>query len=60
MYFYRVQARLKNFAKLVPDENDRRCRRAFENVIREASEKLFMLKEEKSYLKNQLKKQYSE
>ena len=46
MYFYSVQARLKNFDKLVPDENDRRCRRAFENVIREASDKLFMRKEE--------------
>ena len=46
MYFYSVQARLKNFDKLVPDENDRRCRRAFANVIREASDKLFMSKEE--------------
>lgn len=46
MYFYSVQASLKNFDKLVPDENDRRCRRAFANVIREASDKLFMSKEE--------------
>ncbi len=46
MYFYRVHTVLKNFDKLVPDENDRRCRRAFENVIREASDKLFMRKEE--------------
>lgn len=46
MYFYSVQARLKNFDKLVPDENDRRFRRAFANVIREASDKLFMSKEE--------------
>ena len=46
MYFYRVHAKLKNFDELLPDENDRRCRRAFENVIREASEKLFMHKKE--------------
>ena len=46
MYFYRAHAKLKNFDKLVPDENDRKCRRAFENVIREASEKFFMLKGE--------------
>ena len=46
MYFYRVHTVLKNFEELVPDENDRRCRRAFENVIREASDKLFMRKEE--------------
>ena len=39
MYFYRAHAKLKNFDELLPDENDRRCRRAFENVIREASEK---------------------
>ena len=46
MYFYRAHAKLKNFDKLVPDENDRKCRRVFENVIREASERFFMLKGE--------------
>ena len=46
MYFYRVHTILKNFDKLVPDETDMSCHRAFENVIREASDKLFMHKEE--------------
>jgi hypothetical protein len=46
MYFYRIHAVLKNFDKLVPDEHDIKCCRAFENVISEASEELFKLKEE--------------
>lgn len=46
MYFYRAHATLKNYNKLVPDEFDRNCCRAFENVIREAGEKIYKLKEE--------------
>lgn len=46
MYFYRAHAKLKNYEEFFPDENDIRRRRAFENAIREAGEKIYKLKEE--------------